>query len=131
MYVGLDDRTLRRIIALVAGFAVLAERAGSRSFPVRWFILSVLSYAEAVAWAFVVEATHSEWPLFEDNLAPGDGPVDAAMLAWRFRVLAAVLGALLAPEAGFDGNAVPRPPRRRAACPVTFGGWQHMPNDTS
>ncbi len=131
MDLGLDDRTLRRIIAMLAGFAVLAERAGSRSFPVRWFVLSVLGYAEGVARAFVVEATHSEWPCFEDDLAPGDRPVDAAVLAWRFRVLAAVLGTLLAPEGGFDGNAAARPPCRRAACAVTFGGWQPMLNDTS
>ncbi len=91
----LDDRGLRRIIAMLVSFAAIAERAAGRSFPVRWLVLLILRRAEAVALQFVVEATQADWPLSDDDPQIGCRPEDAAWLGLRFRMLAAVLGALL------------------------------------
>jgi len=73
---GLDDRTLRRIVAL------LAERAAA-SFAVRWLVLTILRYAECAARTYVVEVTQLEWPGIDEPLEPGCRPSDAALLAWR------------------------------------------------
>ena len=143
MDVGLDDRTLRRTAALLVALAVLAERAAARSFPVRWFILSILRYGEAVARAYVVELTQWEWPGFDEDLEPGSSAYDAALLAWRLRLLAAVLGALLSPDGrlfgeiarivrvrgGADGAS--RSARYLARRPMTSAGWTLQAPDTS
>jgi len=92
----LDERTARRIIALLVSFATLAERAAGRSYPVRWFVLSLLRYAEKVVLAHVAEATQADWS-FDVDLESGSRPMDAMLLAWRLRLLAESLGALLAP----------------------------------
>ena len=101
----LDDRTLRRIIAMLVGLSVLAERAGARSFPVRWFVLTLLRHAEAVARDFVVETIGWAWQDLKDQsgsagdpggpLGSGNSPADAMALARRLRSLAALLRAVL------------------------------------
>lgn len=99
MDAGLDDRTLRRIIALLVSLAVLAERAAGRSFPVRWIVLSILRYVEGVARDYLAETTGMDRAAcLDDDLEPGSRPDDAALLAWRLRTLAAMFGALLPPE---------------------------------
>jgi hypothetical protein len=121
-----DERTLRRIIALLVSLATMAESAASRSFPVRWFVLAILRYAERVARGYVIESAPWAWPELDDDLDVGNGPADAALLGQWFRMLAAVLGALLPPEDNpRDPNAalarVPRfleaRARRRAILP--------------
>jgi len=130
-----DIQTLKRIVAMLMALAVLAEHAGSRSFPVRWLVLAILTQAEAVAQAFVVEATRTQWPDFE--VETQSRPVDATVLAMRFRLLAVALGALLDLACLFDDwNArLHAALRRIAPCPgarpVTSGGSDPGPNDTS
>ena len=97
MNVGLDDRTLRRIIALLVSLAVLAERAATRSLPVRWFVLALLRHAETVVVDRVTDATQVDFSSLDDDPTPGHGAYDAALLAWRLRTLASLLGTLLAP----------------------------------
>ena len=99
---GRDYRSLSRIAAMLVALAVLAERAGSRSLPVRFVVLAILRRAETVAHGFVVEATQTTWPYFEEERETAYRPVDAAWLAWRFRLLAAVLGALMRLASGAD-----------------------------
>ncbi len=115
-----DDRKLRRIAALLVAFAALAERAGGRSFPVRWFVLTVLRHAEAVARTFVIETTQIDWPCCEDPLEFHGSPLEAAWLAACFRALAAVLLALLPAARPFDFSRIDCPPRRLQATPVGF-----------
>ena len=135
MDVGVDDRTLRRIIAMLVALAVLAERASARSFPVRWLVLTLLRYAEGVARGFVVEATQWEWPGLEDDLEPGSSPLDAALLGLRLRLLTAVLGALLpAADRLYGPNACIDRARHRLAPHVNSlmaDGWHIRAYDTS
>ena len=126
---------------MLVALAVLAERTAGRAFPVRWFVLSLLRYAEGVARAYVVDLTQWEWPGLEGDLAPGSSPMDAALLGLRLRMLAAVLGALLPTEDRLCGetaridrargraDAAARRPARHL--PVTSGGWPHLAPDTS
>jgi hypothetical protein len=131
------DRTLRRTIAMLVALAVLAERAAPRSFPVRWLVLVVLRRAEAVAHAYVVEATDWMWPGFEEELESGCSPVDASLLALRLRMLAAILGALLAPAEHLADDhdraarAADRLAPRGGDRSVTPGFLPPAPNDTS
>jgi hypothetical protein len=109
---GLDDRALRRIIALLVSFAVLAERAARRSLPVRWLVFAVIRYAERVARDVLVDETGWDWIDIDDAfgiggdpnglLGSGNGPADAAVLAWRLRTLAALLRTLLRPAVGLE-----------------------------
>ena len=116
-----DRRTLRAIAATLLALALLAERAAGRSFPVRFLVLSLLWRAEAVARAFVAEATGTfvagatgaDWPCpdlpsFAEPLGLRGRPVDAAILALRLRMLAAVLG-MLSGAAGLSAGEEPRP----------------------
>ncbi len=132
---GRDFRTLSRIAATLVALAALAERAGSCSLPVRWLVLCILRRAETVAHAFVAEATAVTWPCLEEPLEIQNGPVDAAWLAWRFRVLAAALGALLRLASRPDrwNTVMDCAPRRLAPRHVlmTCGGWTRRPYDTS
>lgn len=89
------DRIVQHIVALLVALAVQAERAAGRSFPMRWLALAILRSAEARASAWVAEVTPWEWRGFEDTMEPGYGPGDAILLAARFRMLAAMLAALL------------------------------------
>ena len=132
---GWDFRALSRIAALLVALAVLAERAGGMAFPVRWIVLAILRRAESVANGFVVEATQAASPSFDEECEADNGPVDAAWLAWRFRLLAAMLGALMrlasgsdSWHAGMDRAAYGLVSRRIV---ITCGGRTPMPNDTS
>lgn len=129
-----NERTLRRIMALLVALAALAERAAARSFPVRCLVLWILGRAEAVAGAFVFEATGAPPPAIEAIPRFRGGSADAIRLAARFKVLAAALGALL--------SVACRPGRRpaRSGCASDrfaprsarpLGGWTRKPNDTS
>jgi len=109
--------TLQGIARTLLALAQLAERAAGRSFPVRFLVLAILYRAEAIARRFVArtsatliaEAIEAGCPDFPfPDLACLDeptglhcGPADAALLALRLRMLAAVLGAL----ADTDGDS--------------------------
>ena len=132
---GRDFRALSRIAALLVALSVLAERAGGMAFPVRWIVLAILRHAESVAHGFVVDATQATWPYFDEEWEADNRPVDAAWLAWRFRLLAAMLGALMRLASGADSWHAGMD---RAACGLvsrrvlmTCGGWVPMPDDTS
>jgi len=131
---GRDDRSLIRIAAMLVALAALAERAGSRSFPVRWLVLCILRPAEAAAHGFVVAAMPVDWPGLEDVLATDNRPVDAAFLAWRFRLLAALLDALLRLRADGRHAGMACAPQSLAPARVLmifFGGWPLRAYDTS
>ena len=115
------DRTLRRIVAVLVALAILAERAGGRSFPVRWLVLSVLRSAEGVAREFVAGTTRTPQPSIERIPEIRNAPADALLLASSFRALAAALGALV--------SKTRRSPRRSAWMDSALGrlapspGW--------
>ncbi len=90
-----DDRTLRRIAALLVALAVLAEQAAHRSAPVRLIVLWLLRQAEAAAAEFVFEEIGVPALAADIIAAAGNGPEDAVRLAERLRVLAAALAAML------------------------------------
>jgi hypothetical protein len=113
------ERQLRRIIALLVAFAGLAERAADRSYPVRFVLLVVLRYAETIACGYVADVMLVDGLWFDDGMECTSSPDDAALLAERFRLLAAELVTLLdAPvDAAFarSRTGVGRPPRDCAA----------------
>jgi len=116
---GLNDQTLRRMIALLVSFAVLAERAAGRSFPVRWLVLTIVRHAETVVLDLLADTVQVDFSGLDDDPAPGHEPYDAAVLGWRLRMLAAMLGTLLKPEARFESwtagrDAAPRGLAQRA-----------------
>ena len=133
----LDERTLRRIIALLVSFAALAERAAGRSFPIRWLVLTLLRYVYSVALGYVIESAPWAWPYLEDAAEPGSGPMDAVLLGQRLRMLAAVLGALLPPDGMGRGWTASRDVARHCRAsrihprPIPSGGCVRMPYDTS
>ena len=102
----LDDRGLRRIIAMLVSFATIAERAACRSLPVRWLGILILRTAETVALEFVVDTTQADLPCFDGDPQTGYRPKDALLLALRFRMLAAALGTLLPPAGRQDGCTI-------------------------
>jgi hypothetical protein len=57
MDMGLDETTLRRIIARLVSFAALAERAAGRCFPVRWLVLAILRHAEGATLGYLADTT--------------------------------------------------------------------------
>ncbi len=90
-----DERMLRRVIALLVSFAAMAEQAATRSAPVRWFVLCILRYAATVSEDYVFEAAgmpHSDLDVIASD---GNEPDDALRLAARFYALAAALCTLL------------------------------------
>ncbi len=128
------ERILRRIIALLVSFAVLAERTADRSAPVRWFVLLILRHAEMVAENYVFEATGMPPSELEEIAPVGNDPDDALSLAARFYTLAAALCALLPLDVLFGGRNRRRGPASGrlapgSGCPA--GGWTRKPNDTS
>ena len=128
-----DERMLRRVMALLVSFAAMAEQAATRSGPVRWFVLVLLRYAEAVSESYVLEA--AGMPLSElEGIAPiGSDPDDALRLAARFYALAAALCTLLPLGDLFDRQRE-RPGLTSHAIPGSGcrpGGTKPKPNDTS
>jgi hypothetical protein len=129
-----DFQTLSRIVAILIALAALAERAAGKPFPVRWIVLAILRQAEAVAAGFVAETMPADWPCVEQSLETGSDPADAAWLAWRFRMLAALLGALLRCECLADCRRIAGPPARTAMPGLrlpTIIVPQPVPADTS
>ncbi|MEQ8449108.1 MAG: hypothetical protein RIB97_05415 [Nitratireductor sp.] len=132
-----DRRTLRRIMTLLGALAVLAERAGARSWPVRCLDLCILRRAEPVATGFVADATGLPPSALEPMPRVRNDAVEALRLAVYFRALAAALAALLRLSGrsrcldGRIGDAL-RCPR---FCPGWFacgrGGRGGLLNDTS
>lgn len=84
------ERMLLRIAALLVSLSLLAERAADRSFPVRVLVLAILWRADSIARAFVVRETGTDWPDLETADVRGH-PMEAACLALRLRLLAAML----------------------------------------
>ncbi|KAB2958043.1 MAG: hypothetical protein F9K19_00100 [Rhizobiaceae bacterium] len=88
---------LLKIAALLVSLSLIAERAAGRSLPVRFLVLAILRRAEAVATSFVAAtaeaagATADDLPWLDDSAEGGATPLDAAWLALRFRLLAALL----------------------------------------
>lgn len=141
MDMGLDERTLRRIAALLVAFAGLAESMIGRSAALRWLVLAILRYAEGAALDYLADATGLDWAAgLGDEPAAGSGPADAAILACRLRMLAGMLGQMLPPDGEFDfldrwqaGRDVAC--HAAALCAriglVAAGGWPHPAPDTS
>lgn len=122
--------------------AVLAERAAGRSFAVRWLVLTILRAGEAVAVSHVAEVTQVAWPGLDAMPDQGCRPVDALLLAFRLRALAALCHALSRPAGRTRGVGWAAEPRRPAKSLVLFvvmpGGrraaladWAPGPIDTS
>jgi len=120
-----DRGTFRGIARTLLTLALLAERAAARSLPLRFLVLVVLFRAEAIARAFVAREIEADWtdpscpglPCLDEPPARHYGVADAALLALRLRMLAAVLGALADaddiyddPAAGRNGGIAPRAP---------------------
>jgi hypothetical protein len=128
--------TFRGIATTLLALALLAERAVGRSLPVRFLVLAILFRAEAIARRFVaraaatliaeaVEAGCPDIP-FPDLACldePGGlhyGAADAALLALRLRVLAAVLGIFTDAEDRLDDRSAVFADDRSA-------GWSAVP----
>jgi hypothetical protein len=138
------ERTIRRIFALLVAFAGLAERAAGRSYPVRFLLLLVLRHAEVIARDYVADRMLVDGLWFDDGMECTSSPEDAALLAERFRLLAAELCALL-PPTGWRGHAthgathgavapggvVGRAAPRAGIEPTGFGGRRPVAYDTS
>lgn len=77
---------LMRIVALLLGLSVLAERACGAPLAVRLYVMGLLRPAEQAAWVFI--RGDAAMPGGED-----DGPASAMLLAARLRALAIVLAA--------------------------------------
>jgi hypothetical protein len=91
----MDERTLRRIIATLVALALLAERAAGRSWPVRRLVLWMLRRAEFAVGDYVFAVTGTPPSAFAGIAEDESGPEEAFRLAASFRMLAAVLGAVL------------------------------------
>lgn len=93
---GDEQETLRGIVALLLGLAVLAERLCAVPFPLRVLVLSLLRPAETVARAFAVEQAGGvlALPRVAVGGADGDGCAEALQLARCFRALACILSGL-------------------------------------
>ena len=137
-----DRRTLQRIAAVLLSLALLAERAASRSFPVRFLVLVILRRAEAIARTFVANEIEAAGPCPDINSPDLDcpdlpfldeppalhfGAADTELLALRLRMLAAVLGVLAGEDGDCDGRLCDWPagqPALRAPC---VGNSRHLP----
>ena len=129
-----DERMLRRVMALLVSFAAMAEQAATRSGPVRWFVLVLLRYAEAVSESYVLETAGMPLSEFEGIAPDGNNPDDALRLAARFYALAAALCTLLPLGGGFDWRSV-QPGRvsghAASGSRLRFSGPTWNPNNTS
>ena len=82
-------QALKRIVALLFFFAVLAERASMRPGPVRPILIWILRHVEAIALEFVMGRLRLDTP------SRISGPAEAKRLASSFRALAVALEALV------------------------------------
>ena len=139
---------LVRIVAILLGLAVLAERASGLPHPVRCLVLWILRPAEAIAREFVAEETQTPWPAFAEfpALGGGSGTVDALRLAARFRRFAAALRKLAREACNFARQMARLGSRRFVSghlkeriCEtgllsvgaIALVGWRLQLNDTS
>jgi hypothetical protein len=109
--IGRDVRQLDRIGAILLALAGLAERAAGAPGPVRWFVLWILRYAEAVATDFVAcsasGAACGRSLALRRTVRHGSGPFDAIDLARSLSRLALVTAAMamrLRRQAFLHGN---------------------------
>lgn len=128
-----DQRLLRRVIALLAALAVLAERVAGRSAPARFLVLWILRRAESVAADFVFEQAGMPPLAIESTGAVGNDPANALGLAARFHALVAMLCALLPLHCPCHRRPVPRGLTVCRATPRArhLGGLEREPFDTS
>ena len=84
---------LQRIVALLFALAGLAERAAAAPRRIRWTVLFALCLAEAAASSFAADCAPGAPARFPASafFQSGDRPVDAVLLAERFRALARLL----------------------------------------
>ncbi len=138
---------LLKIAALLVSLSVVAERAAGRSFPVRFLVLVLLRRAEAVATSFVAAtaeaagATADDVPWLDDSPENGSSPLDAAWLAVRFRLLAALLDLCRAAGrsddttdswVGWRGTSAPHPATLYPIVLLVFPARRTLPvHDTS
>ena len=88
-----DGQALLRLVALLFGFALLAERVAGQPASVRRLVLAILRSAESVAREFVIGQTGAG----DSTCPPGRFSNDAAeatRLARSFRALASSLDVL-------------------------------------
>ncbi|WP_353643463.1 hypothetical protein [Mesorhizobium sp. WSM2239] len=118
---------LERILALLLLMASLADRAAGLPLRRRRTVLEILGRGEAEARALVLGmATGS--PACGGDVAPEPAPLDdAARLAAGLRVLALVLGVLLAEARRVVGEAGPRAGLSRAEPAGSVHPWREAP----
>ncbi|KAB2950579.1 MAG: hypothetical protein F9K19_21540 [Rhizobiaceae bacterium] len=131
---------LLKIAAVLVSLSLAAERAAGRSLPIRFLVLAILRRAEAVATSFVAATAEAagadadDFPWLDDTAESGASPLDAAWLALRFRLLAALLE--LCRVAGRSGNTsanrAPHPATRFPVLLLVFPVRRVLPvHDTS
>ena len=99
-----DRGTFRGIALTLLALAMLAERSAARSLPIRFLVLAFLYRAEAIARRFVARSAASliaeaieagcnvpDLACLDEPAGLHFGAADAALLALRLRILAAVL----------------------------------------
>ncbi|CAG1007586.1 MAG: hypothetical protein F9K19_17560 [Rhizobiaceae bacterium] len=146
-----DRGTFPGIARTLLALALLAERAASRSFPVRFLVLVLLGRAEVIARRFVARSTAT---VIAEAIAAGCpcpdlpdlacldeptglhyGAADAVLLALRLRILAAVLGVfsdaddIYADQSAsfFDDRSTGWPTDWRAVAAPGAGGTPTLP----
>ena len=85
-----DGQALLRLVALLFGFASLAERVAGQPAPVRWLVLAILRSAESVAREFVIGQTGTGNSICPPGHFSNDA-AEATRLARSFRALASAL----------------------------------------
>jgi hypothetical protein len=139
--------SLQGIARTFLALALLAERSAARSFPVRFLVLAILYRAETIARRFVArtsatliaEAIDAGCPdvpfpdlaCLDEPTGLHYGAADAALLALRLRILAAVLGMLSDAEDILDDRSAAFTDNRSAswtAVPVPLSADLPVPS---
>ena len=123
----MGERRLRRLMVLLVGLALLAERAAGRSWPVRRLVLWMLRRAEFAVGDYVFAVTGTPPSAFGGIAADENSPAEACRIAASFRMLAAILGGLLSIARRRGLPAIP-------VAPCVFRPLERSaekPNDTS
>lgn len=112
-----DRDVLKRIVALLLALAALVDRAAGLPAASRPHVLAILGHGEAEVRSLIVAMASDRCPAppAEATAAPPPAAGDAALLAARFRVLALMVGAVLA-------QVDPRPSCRHASPPALLPG---------